>query len=63
MFNKVLECLFSTTLVFLETEMAGDENQYRFYCSKRLGEGICDGYENVFNCQRSNEVKKKVGFK
>lgn len=29
-FNKFLECLFSSTLVILETEMAGDENQYRF---------------------------------
>lgn len=30
MVNKFLECLFSSTLVILETEMAGDENQYRF---------------------------------
>lgn len=29
-FNKFLECLFSSTLVILITEMAGDENQYRF---------------------------------
>lgn len=42
--------------------MAGDENQYRFYCTKRLREVICGGCENVLNCQRSNEVKKEVGF-